>query len=276
MTRVIRLPTGGRRLGGIALAALIIGASSTGTASSSPRSLHPPQVEQWRALVAEHWSTRGYADEVDFALMVLFAESSGDPRAVNSTSGASGLFQHLPEHWESRSARAGLPGADILDPEANVAVAAWLRATDHDDGWLHWEAVHNRFPVGSWGPETHWDQIAGGYVQVGGGAASPGGVFDIPSSASLTLESRDPVPDGSGDWVWTVGVHNRSSGTVGDLFVWHDPSGEAECAERSLPPGASTICTVDGSPVARSYFEVFAWDEDGLQMAARAPARAGD
>jgi len=275
VARVIRLPIGGRRLGGIALAALMIGASSTGTSLSSPRSLHPPRVEQWRTLVAEHWSNLGYADEVEFALLVLFAESSGDPNAINATSGASGLFQHLPEHWESRSTRAGWGGANILDPEANIAVAAWLRATDHESGWLHWEAVHDRYPVGSWGPATRWDQIAGAYVGLGGGAASPGGVFEVPRSASLNLESLDPVADGDGDWVWTVEVHNRGADPVGDLFVWHDPSGRAECADRRLHPGASTTCTVRGPPVARSFFEAFAWDDSGAQITSRAPGRAG-
>jgi hypothetical protein len=36
------------------------------------------------------------------------------------------LFQHLASAWEARSEAAGIAGASIWDPEANVAVAAWL------------------------------------------------------------------------------------------------------------------------------------------------------
>jgi len=88
-------------------------------------------VEQWRPLV-ERWFD---ADEVETALRVMACESGGDPNAVNVRSGAAGLFQHLPKYWPERSRKAGWEGADIFDPEANIAVAAWLQRTG---GWRHW------------------------------------------------------------------------------------------------------------------------------------------
>lgn len=95
----------------------------------------PVGVEHWRPLV-ERYFTGG---DVERALCLMWHESRGDPNARNPSSGASGLFQHLPKYWGERSAAAGWGGADIFDPEANVAVAAWLR----QHGWQHW-SPYNR------------------------------------------------------------------------------------------------------------------------------------
>jgi len=92
-------------------------------------------VEEWRPLVTVYFKP----EDVDRALCLIGFESLGDPDAYNDSSGASGLFQHLPKYWTERSTDAGWPGADIMDPEANVAVAAWLR----QDGWTHW-SPYNR------------------------------------------------------------------------------------------------------------------------------------
>ena len=89
-------------------------------------------AEQWRSLVSAHFPE----SEVNRALCVLDGESiGGNPDATNPSSGAAGLFQHLPKYWSDRSAKAGWAGADVYDPEANVAVAAWLWRTG---GWSHW------------------------------------------------------------------------------------------------------------------------------------------
>lgn len=98
--------------------------SSSGTASTAL------EVEAWRPLVERYFTPA----DTETALCLIWHESRGDPGAVNPSSGASGLFQHLPRFWDERSQAAGWSGASIFDPEANVAVAAWLRA----DGWQHW------------------------------------------------------------------------------------------------------------------------------------------
>lgn len=98
-----------------------------------------PAVETWRPLVMEFFP----ADAVEQALEVMWCESRGDPGAIHAESGATGLFQHLPEHWADRSAEAGFAGADIADPETNIAVAGWLLRRD---GWSHWVASE-----GCWG-----------------------------------------------------------------------------------------------------------------------------
>jgi hypothetical protein len=88
--------------------------------------------ESWRPLIAEYFC-HDYA--VEEALHVMACESNGDPNAVNPSSGTTGLFQHRPIYWAERSALAGWAGASMFDPEANVAVAAWL--WEESGGWSH-------------------------------------------------------------------------------------------------------------------------------------------
>lgn len=103
---------------------------------AEPAPVSPPpvgtvgRVEQWRGLVAAYFP----AEWVEWALRIMQCESGGNPNAYNP-SGASGLFQHLQRYWADRSYRAGWGGADIFDPEANIAVAAWLLA---NGGTSHW------------------------------------------------------------------------------------------------------------------------------------------
>lgn len=56
---------------------------------------------------------------------VMGQESSGNAGAVNARTGAYGLFQILPDNWPEWSAQAGIPGADMSDPEAQKKVAAF-------------------------------------------------------------------------------------------------------------------------------------------------------
>lgn len=89
-----------------------------------------------RTLVAEFFRP----EDVNKAVRVAFCESSFNPAAVNPATGASGLFQHLPEHWAERSDAAGWTGSSIFDARANVAVAAWL-LYDFPGGWTHWDCT---------------------------------------------------------------------------------------------------------------------------------------
>ncbi len=97
-------------------------------------------LDDWRPLVSAFFRP----EHVDRALRVMRCESRGNPTAKNPTSTASGLFQHLGSLWAERSAEAGWSGADVFDPVANVAVAAWL--VYDGGGWSHW-----RPSLGCWG-----------------------------------------------------------------------------------------------------------------------------
>jgi hypothetical protein len=63
--------------------------------------------------------------DVNRAVRVAWCESRFDPNAVDSESGGTGLFSHLPQYWDERSSNAGFPGIPATDAEANVAAAAW-------------------------------------------------------------------------------------------------------------------------------------------------------
>jgi hypothetical protein len=87
-----------------------------------------------RRLVAAHFRP----DDVNRAIRVAWCASAFNPSAVNPATGASGLFQHLPDHWAEYSNAAGRPGSSMFDPEANVLVAAWM-LYDLPGGWSHWK-----------------------------------------------------------------------------------------------------------------------------------------
>lgn len=75
---------------------------------------------------------------VNDAMKVVGCETGWtfNPWSKNRRSGASGLFQHMPRYWSARSSAAGFGDANIFDPEANVAVAAWLWG--QTETWRHW------------------------------------------------------------------------------------------------------------------------------------------
>jgi hypothetical protein len=95
---------------------------------------HPGSVEQWRSLVSQFFP----ANRVEEALRIIDCESNGNPSAVNPYSGASGLFQFLPSTWATTAPNAGYGGASALDPEANIATAAWLANRYQELGYSYW------------------------------------------------------------------------------------------------------------------------------------------
>lgn len=87
-----------------------------------------------RRLIGEYFDPA----DVNRAVRLAWCVSSFNPRSINPSSGDAGLFQHPRSEWDEWSAAAGIPGADIFDPEASVAVAAWL-LYEMPGGWSHWE-----------------------------------------------------------------------------------------------------------------------------------------
>ena len=87
-----------------------------------------------RGLVAEYFDP----SDVNRAVRLAWCLSSFNPQNVNPSNGNAGLFQHPRSEWDRWAAEAGIPGADIFDPEANVEVAAWL-LYEVPGGWTHWE-----------------------------------------------------------------------------------------------------------------------------------------
>lgn len=95
-------------------------AESTTTTSSIPTTGWLSEVEV-RTLVSLYFEPA----DVNQAVRIAWCESRFDPSAMDLRTGGKGLFNHLPQYWEDRAANAGFPGADVHDPEASVAAAAW-------------------------------------------------------------------------------------------------------------------------------------------------------
>jgi hypothetical protein len=68
-------------------------------------------------------------------LRVAWCESRYNPSAINSRSGASGLFQFMPATWAANSVRAGYAGASVFDPVASANVAAYMFARGQAAQW---------------------------------------------------------------------------------------------------------------------------------------------
>ena len=85
------------------------------------RSNHPPPPAYIAKIINDAFSPLGPAS-VQWAINVAYCESRYHPNSVNSSSGASGLFQFLPSTW------GGTPWASQspFDPVANAQAAAWL------------------------------------------------------------------------------------------------------------------------------------------------------
>lgn len=88
-------------------------------------------VERWRDLVETYF----LPGDIATALAIMACESGGNPYAENSTSTASGLYQHL---WGWWSGSWGLPAFDPFDPEQSIQAAAALRYAN--GGWSDWYA----------------------------------------------------------------------------------------------------------------------------------------
>jgi Transglycosylase SLT domain len=82
---------------------------------------HPPPPANIAKIILDAFSPLGQA-AVTWAMRIAYCESRYHPNSVNSSSGASGLFQFLPSTW------SGTPWASQspFDPVANANAAAWL------------------------------------------------------------------------------------------------------------------------------------------------------
>jgi hypothetical protein len=98
-----------------------LAAAQAEAAVIASRSNHPPPPPAIAKDITDAFSPLGAA-AVQWAMNVAYCESRYHPNSVNSSSGASGLFQFLPSTW------GGTPWASQspFDPAANAMAAAWL------------------------------------------------------------------------------------------------------------------------------------------------------
>jgi hypothetical protein len=82
---------------------------------------HAPPPDSIGKIITDAFSSLGQ-DAVVWALRIAFCESRYHPNSVNTSSGATGLFQFMAGTW------SGTPWASKsrFDPVANAQAAAWL------------------------------------------------------------------------------------------------------------------------------------------------------
>jgi soluble lytic murein transglycosylase-like protein len=77
-------------------------------------------VKQLIRCAARYWNVSGGPQK---ALAIAHRESRFKPRAYNSSSGASGIFQHLQQYWPNSARTYGFPGWSAFNARANIIVS---------------------------------------------------------------------------------------------------------------------------------------------------------
>lgn len=115
------------RLVAFGLVALLV---SVGTLAVAHAGHKPPEP----VASAIHAASVTYGVPRGEMIAVAYCETGGDfnPRALNRSSGAAGLFQFLRSTW----ARTPYRALDRFDAYANALAAAWL--VRRDGGWREW------------------------------------------------------------------------------------------------------------------------------------------
>jgi hypothetical protein len=94
----------------------------------------PPEFRWVGRLIRKDFRPLGKKN-VRMAMCVADRESNFDPDAYNPRSGASGVFQFIPNSWDYYSKQAGYGGKSPFNAKANVGTAAWV--VKHV-GWGPW------------------------------------------------------------------------------------------------------------------------------------------
>lgn len=106
----------------------------------------PPDVREhrMRRLIECVFREVGIPGEVSTAYVIADRESGYAPWALNPSSGAAGLFQHLQNYWPDRAARLPRdefprhPDSSVFHPRANVWSAAIMVKAS---GWGAWSTA---------------------------------------------------------------------------------------------------------------------------------------
>ena len=100
-------------------------------AEIAARSNHPPPPADIAQDITDAFNPLGPA-AVQWAMNVAWCESRYHPNSVNSSSGASGLFQFLPSTWAFTPYASYSP----FDPKYNALATAWLYHRDGPSQWV--------------------------------------------------------------------------------------------------------------------------------------------
>jgi len=95
----------------------------------------PMTADQGEMEAIVRWAAEQYGVSAAQLLRIPPRESGWNPDVQNCSSGACGLFQHLPQYWAGRAEAIGMPGADCRDPRANALAAAMMFASSGFRPW---------------------------------------------------------------------------------------------------------------------------------------------
>ncbi len=122
----------------LAVGLLTVALTVSGTAAQAvqPSRIIPPPGYRWvgKLIKQDFLPTLGRKNYL-MAMCVAQRESNFDPKAYNSKSGASGVFQFIPNTWAWASQEAGYGGASPFHAHPNVGTAVWVVA---NYGWSPW------------------------------------------------------------------------------------------------------------------------------------------
>ena len=104
--------------------------ASHATVAAAAPTIVPGSTSAIQQIILDAFAPLGAAAQT-WALRVAKCESNYNPYAVNSYSGASGLFQFLPSTWAATPQHA----QSVFDPLANSQAAAWLYQRSGPNQW---------------------------------------------------------------------------------------------------------------------------------------------
>ena len=110
-------------------AATLSAPTSPPRTNPTPQTVAPPPGSSGSG-VAAIYAAFGNSPGLSWALRVAKCESGYNPRAVNPSSGASGLFQFMPSTWN-----ANFPGQNIWDPYAQARAALVFYNAGRQSAW---------------------------------------------------------------------------------------------------------------------------------------------
>ena len=108
-----------------------LAAAQAQAADIAARNNHPAPPAAIAQDITDAFSPLGPA-AVQWAMNVAWCESRYHPNSVNSSSGASGLFQFLPSTWAFTPYAQHSP----FDPKYNALAAAWLYHRSGPNQWV--------------------------------------------------------------------------------------------------------------------------------------------
>ena len=108
-----------------------LAAAQAQAAEIAARSNHPGPPADIAKDITDAFTPLG-PSAVQWAMNVAWCESRYHPNSVNSSSGASGLFQFLPSTWAFTPYASYSP----FDPKYNALAAAWLYKRDGPSQWV--------------------------------------------------------------------------------------------------------------------------------------------